>query len=89
MMNILPPGAEPLMVNVRQTGGSPKLTRAAGQDNSDPAVAEEFLAAGAAGDGAGPPPVPAAAAAVTTAAAVTRWPGTATPLTAPVTYAMR
>ena len=23
MMNILPPGAEPLMVNVRQTGGSP------------------------------------------------------------------
>ena len=56
MMNILPPGAEPLMVNVRQTGGSPKLTRAAGQDNSDPAVAEEFLAAGAAGDGAGAPP---------------------------------
>ena len=33
-----------------------KLTRAAGQDNSDPAVAEEFLAAGAAGDGAGAPP---------------------------------
>ncbi|MGH3125162.1 MAG: transposase, partial [Streptosporangiaceae bacterium] len=29
-----------------------KLTRAAGQDNSDPAVAEEFLAAEAAGDGA-------------------------------------
>jgi hypothetical protein len=28
-----------------------KLTRAAGQENSDPAVAEEFLAAGAAGDG--------------------------------------
>jgi Transposase DDE domain/Transposase domain (DUF772) len=28
-----------------------KLTRAAGQDNSDPAVAEEFLAAEAAGDG--------------------------------------
>jgi Transposase domain (DUF772)/Transposase DDE domain len=30
-----------------------KLTRAAGQDNSDPAVAEEFLAAEAAGDDAG------------------------------------
>jgi hypothetical protein len=30
-----------------------KLTRAAGQENSDPAVAEEFLAAEAAGDGAG------------------------------------
>ena len=28
-----------------------KLTRAAGQENSDPAVAEEFVAAGAAGDG--------------------------------------
>jgi len=28
-----------------------KLTRAAGTENSDPAVAEEFLAAGAAGDG--------------------------------------
>jgi hypothetical protein len=28
-----------------------KLTRAAGQENSDPAVAEEFLAAGAAGSG--------------------------------------
>jgi hypothetical protein len=28
-----------------------KLTRAAGQENSDPAVAQEFLAAGAAGDG--------------------------------------
>jgi hypothetical protein len=25
MMNILPPEAEPLMVNVRQTGGSPKF----------------------------------------------------------------
>jgi len=33
-----------------------KLTRAAGQENSDPAVAEEFLAAGAASDGAGAPP---------------------------------
>ena len=33
-----------------------KLTRAAGQENSDPAVAEEFLAAGAAGDGAGAAP---------------------------------
>ena len=30
-----------------------KLTRAAGQDHSDPAVAEEFVAAGAAGAGAG------------------------------------
>jgi Transposase DDE domain/Transposase domain (DUF772) len=30
-----------------------KLTRAAGQDNSDPAVAEEFVAGEAAGDGAG------------------------------------
>jgi len=30
-----------------------KLTRAAGQDNSDPAVAEDFLAAGAAGGGGG------------------------------------
>src|SRR5258708_20368611 len=30
-----------------------KLTRAAGQDNSDPAVAGEFLDAEAAGDGAG------------------------------------
>jgi hypothetical protein len=30
-----------------------KLTRAAGQENSDPAVADEFLAAEAAGDGAG------------------------------------
>ena len=30
-----------------------KLTRAAGTENSDPAVAEQFLAAGAAGDGAG------------------------------------
>ena len=57
-----------------------KLTRAAGQDNSDPAVAEEFLAAGAA---------PGAAAARQRTAAVTRWPGTATPLTAPVTCAMR
>ena len=33
-----------------------KLTRAAGQENSDPAVAEEFLAAGAAGAGAGATP---------------------------------
>ena len=33
-----------------------KLTRAAGHENSDPAVAEEFLAAGAAGDGAGAAP---------------------------------
>ncbi len=33
-----------------------KLTRAAGQENSDPAVAGEFLAAGAAGDGAGATP---------------------------------
>jgi len=33
-----------------------KLTRAAGQENSDPAVAEEFLTAGAAGDGAGATP---------------------------------
>jgi Transposase DDE domain/Transposase domain (DUF772) len=33
-----------------------KLTRAAGTGNSDPAVAEEFLAAEAAGDGAGAPP---------------------------------
>ncbi|HUY51305.1 MAG TPA: IS1182 family transposase [Streptosporangiaceae bacterium] len=33
-----------------------KLTRAAGQENSDPAVAEEFLAAEAASDGAGEPP---------------------------------
>src|SRR6266446_316452 len=33
-----------------------KLTRAAGAENSDPAVAEEFLAAEAAGDGAGAPP---------------------------------
>jgi hypothetical protein len=36
-----------------------KLTRAAGTENSDPAVAEEFLAAGAAGEeagGAGPAP---------------------------------
>ena len=32
-----------------------KLTRAAGQDNSDPAVAEEFVAGEAAGDGAGAP----------------------------------
>jgi IS5 family transposase len=31
-----------------------KLTRAAGQENSDPAVAEEFLAAEAAGEGAAP-----------------------------------
>jgi hypothetical protein len=31
-----------------------KLTKAAGQDNSDPAVAEEFLAAEAASDGASP-----------------------------------
>ena len=30
-----------------------KLTRAAGTENSDPAVAEQFLAAGAAGDGTG------------------------------------
>ena len=30
-----------------------QLTKAAGQENSDPAVAEEFLAAGAAGDGTG------------------------------------
>jgi len=30
-----------------------KLTRAAGQDNSDPAVAQEFLAAGAAGEDSG------------------------------------
>ena len=34
-----------------------KLTRAAGQDNSDPAVAEEFLAAGAAGAGGGGDPL--------------------------------
>ena len=33
-----------------------KLTKAAGQENSDPAVAEEFLAAEAAGDGAGATP---------------------------------
>src|SRR5258707_728071 len=33
-----------------------KLTRAAGQENSDPAVAEEFLAADAAGDGAAAAP---------------------------------
>src|SRR6266436_6059708 len=33
-----------------------KLTRAAGQENSDPAVAEEFLAAEAAGDGAAAAP---------------------------------
>jgi hypothetical protein len=33
-----------------------KLTRAAGQENSDPAVSEEFLAAVAAGDGTGAPP---------------------------------
>jgi hypothetical protein len=33
-----------------------KLTKAAGQDNSDPAVAGEFVAAGAAGQGGGEPP---------------------------------
>ncbi len=78
-----------------------KLTRAAGRDNSDPAVAEEFWPLSPKGKkkpvAAAPPGKPArmvpaartAAAAVTVRAAVTRWPGTAIPPTAPVTCAMR
>jgi len=78
-----------------------KLTGAAGEENSDPAVAEEFLAAetGPAGsgiedqpasgtggqDGAGPAGTPAAAAVTRRS----RWPGTAIPPTAPGTCAAR
>ena len=77
-----------------------KLTRAAGTENSDPAVAGEFLAAETAGHGtaarapprrprkprtAARPPVTAARVRVR----VTGLPGTATPHTAPVTCGMR
>ena len=71
-----------------------KLTRAAGKENSDPAVAEEFLAAEtAAGDAGagGRRAAPAAGGAVSaeTVRRRSRWPGTATPPTAPGTCAAR
>ena len=78
-----------------------KLTRAAGEENSDPAVAEEFLAAGtgpaSSGAGAEPPLARADSTALalpgqpeTTAVTRTsRLPGTATPPTAPGTCAAR
>jgi hypothetical protein len=68
-----------------------KLTRAAGEENSDPAVAEEFLDAETGPDArAGGDPAPAWAG--RTAPAMTgtsRWPGTAIPPTAPATCAAR
>ena len=79
-----------------------KLTRASGTENSDPAVAEEFLAAGAGQGEAGPaaaeqPPATgedetmtaAQGSTVTTAPGGSRWPGTAIPPTAPGTCAAR
>ena len=59
-----------------------KLTRAAGEENSDPAVAEEFLAAEAAGRTATARPAG-------TARRRARWPGTAIPPTAPGICATR
>ena len=74
----------------RRPGSSPmeKLTKAAGQENSDPAVAEEFLAAEAV---LGPRPgnCRLQAAALAGAAAGSAPPGTATRPTAPGTCAAR
>jgi hypothetical protein len=73
-----------------------KLTRASGEENSDPAVAEEFVAAEAGQASSGPEDRPAPAQdygpAVTPqlpAAGRSRSPGTAIPPTAPVTCAAR
>ncbi len=70
-----------------------KLTGAAGTENSDPAVAEEFLAAEAGdGDGAATAPRNPRAAPAAVAArvmAVAGWPGTATRPTVPGTCAGR
>ena len=68
-----------------------KRTMAAGQENSDPAVAEEFLAAEAAGgdgDGGGED-APGAAGSHGSGDAAAGLPGTATPATAPGTCAAR
>ena len=75
-----------------------KLTKAAGQENSDPAVAEEFLAAeaaredggkaGAAGD-CGPDAAGGPDSGGEPTVTVNRPPGTAIPPTAPVTCGMR
>ena len=66
-----------------------KLTKAAGQENSDPAVAEEFLAAGGRRRARGRRNRRLQAAALAGTAAGIRWPGTATRPTAPGTCAAR
>ena len=73
-----------------------KLTRASGEENSDPAVAAEFLAAEAGPDGPAPPRTRSRRAAThgldrprQRAVTGSRWPGTATPPTAPGTCAAR
>jgi len=76
-----------------------KLTGASGQENSDPAVAAEFVAGEAAQDGAGPAAAGGSPAArggdgaagrtAATALAGSRWPGTATRPTGPGNCARR
>ena len=62
-----------------------KRTMAAGQENSDPAVAEEFLAAEAAGGDGDGEDAPGAAGSHGSGDAAAGLPGTATPPTAPGT----